>query len=59
LRRLEPESFLRRAHAGLLVFVTAAIGGERIAHVMAAGIAHHDPALLRQSIEPKRGEERV
>jgi hypothetical protein len=38
LRRLKPESFLRRAHAGLLVFVTAAIGGERIAHMMSAGI---------------------
>src|SRR6266480_1733620 len=59
LRRLEPESFLRRAHAGLLVFIAAAVGGKRIAHVVAARIAHYDAALLRQSIKPKGGEERV
>mgnify|MGYP003693941033 CR=1 FL=1 len=47
LRRFEPEPFLRRAHAGLLVFLAAGVGGERIAHVVAAGIAHHDAALLR------------
>src|SRR2546429_8041842 len=46
LRRLEPESFLRRAHAGLLVFIAAAVGVKRIAHVVAARIAHHDAALL-------------
>src|SRR5215472_6424262 len=59
LRGLEPESFLRRAHAGLLVFLAAGIGGERVAHVVAAGVAHHDAALLRQPVEPKGGEERV
>src|SRR5215813_6864244 len=59
LRRLQAESFLRRAHAGLLVFLAASVGGERVAHVVAARIAHHDAALLRQPVEPKGGEERV
>ena len=59
LRRLESESFLRRAHAGLLVFLAAGIGGERIAHMVATGIAHDNTALLRQAVEPEGGEERV
>src|SRR2546430_9451022 len=47
------------AHAGLLVFRAAAVGGERVADVMAARLADDDAALLRQAVEAERGEERV
>src|SRR2546430_16645242 len=47
------------AHAGLLVFRAAAVGGERVADVMAARLADDDAALLRQAVGAGRGGERV
>ena len=59
LGRFQPETFLGGAHAGLLVFLAAGVGGHRIADVVAAGLADDEAALLRQAVEPEGREERV
>ena len=58
-RFLQPKALPRGAHPSLLVFPSAAVGGERIARVVAAGFAHHNCSFLRQPVEPKGGEEGV
>src|SRR5579883_28269 len=50
---------VRRAHAGLLVFLAGDVGRVRVADVVVAVLADDEPALLRQAVEAEGGEEHV